>query len=117
MIEKEPTVTLANGETVPQSQLVDFHARNATASAERLKAAQQAAARKPMEFCPFSSAINPTCREDCALRVPQGCAIKYLFDKPPAMRSTQGKRCPISGQQCAPTCALSETGACVFTSI
>ena len=113
---KEPTVTLSNGEEVPERKLSEFHARNKAAEAERLRKAQEKA-RKPMSFCPFSSAVTPTCREDCALRVPQGCALKFLFDKPPAMRSTQGKRCPISGQACTASCAISKNGACAFSAI
>ena len=114
MIEKEPSVTLANGEEIPQSQLADFHARNAAA----MRTYQEKQAAKPQsEFCPFSSALNPVCRgDDCALHVKAGCALKFIFDRPPVVKSTVGRRCPISAQPCAPTCALSETGACVFTS-
>ena len=114
MIEKEPTVTLANGETVPQSQLESFHSRNATAEAEHLKAAQQAAARKSMEFCPFSNALNPTCREDCALHVDGGCSLAKLIKGTPA--ATAGKRCPITRNLCNKTCALHENG-CKLTAI
>ena len=113
MIEKEPTVTLANGEEIPQSQLESFHARSAAA----MKKYQERQAAKPKrEFCPFSTALNPVCRgDDCAVHIKAGCALKFLFSNPPAHETT-GKRCPISGNPCTTTCALNANG-CVFTSI
>ncbi len=113
MKEFETMVTLSNGESVQQSQLADFNARNAAAMERyrRMEAAQPRA-----EFCPFSSALNPVCRGDeCALHVKDGCSLKALFNRHSAQQ-TEGKRCPFNGNPCTTRCAMSAEG-CALTNI
>lgn len=113
MKEFETMVTLSNGESVPQSQLADFHARNKVA-VERYRMME--AAQPTAEFCPFSSALNPVCRgAECALHIKEGCSLKTLFNRQSAQQ-TEGKRCPFNGNPCTTRCAMS-AGGCVLTNI
>ena len=114
MKEFETMVIMSGGESVPQSELADFNARNAAAM-ERYR--MMKAAQPRAEFCPFSSAVNPVCRGDeCALHVKEGCSLRVLFNRQSAQQ-TEGKRCPFSGRPCTTRCAMTANGGCVLTNI
>ena len=113
MKEIKATVQLGTGEEVPENQIEAFNARNTKATTDYY--AQQRA-KPPQPTCPLSSAVNPVCRPDCALRVPAGCCLKYIVGTAPK-NSTAGKRCPLNGQACTPSCALFEKKGCIMTAL
>ena len=114
MQEFETMVIMSGGESVPQSELADFNARN-KAAVERYRMME--AAQPRAEFCPFSSALTPVCRGDeCALHIKGGCSLKALFNRQSA-QPTEGKRCPFSGHLCTTRCAMAANGGCVLTNI
>lgn len=108
-------VVLSNGAEIPANQLSEYQKREAELNARLLAEAQENAhKRRLLPSCPFTNAIDTTCREDCALHVDGGCALAKLIKGTPA--ATEGKRCPITRNLCNKTCALNENG-CKLTAI
>lgn len=105
------TVTLSDGHTVPLECLEAHNERQRQAQQRHLEQQRARAAAAPSGRCPFSSATNATCKDDCALYDGHHCALHRQ-----ASRDTQGKRCPISHSRCSDHCALYFNG-CGLTSI
>ena len=105
--EYETMITVGGGITIPESQLAEYNSMK--------KETSKRPEEDKKEVCPFSAAIDKSCREDCALRVKVGCSIAFMVDRRPSCQ-TAGKRCPINSQNCRPDCALYKNG-CVLTAI
>ena len=107
------TITLSDGHTIPLERLEAHNAAQARARAEAIERAREQAKTAPSGYCPFSTATNPICREDCALCLDGKCALRA--DATQTQRKANG-RCPFTRSQCRTDCTLF-CGVCSLTTI
>lgn len=109
--EYEMMVTIG-GIPVPESQVEAHNARMRAAEEQQRQAVEQ---QPRPQNCPFMSGLQTDCRrEKCAL-FSDGCTLARIFDRP-AAKDTAGLKCPFSGYNCRPDCALYKNG-CAITGI
>lgn len=109
IVEHEPMVVTSYG-TFPQSQVAEA-AKNAAAAIRAAEEEQhRKAAEGPKGSCPFSKALNPTCRPDCAMYMGGGCSLKAMGGG----IETKGRRCPFKVESCALDCMLYSNGCALL---
>lgn len=93
-----------DGMWIPESKLKEYQQSRKTIQQEK----------RPELRCPLKGG---TCRADCALHLPEGCAMLQLAG---AGEAPEGPRsCPFEpgASLCTPKCAFNASGACAIAII
>ena len=109
--EYETMVTVAGGIEIPQSELEDYHRRQA--EQKQQLAATVKASPETGRICPFKAGRNQMktdCKRDCPFYADTACILAITSTQP--TQDTQGRYCPIAGR-CMPSCAM-YAGGCRF---
>lgn len=105
IIEHERGIVTSRGtfkESEHKARLAQIEAKEK----ELLAEASKKEAEAPKGSCPFSKALRPTCRPDCALYTGGACSLKAMGGG----IETRGRRCPFKAEGCASDCMLYNNG-------